>query len=185
MSNDDKSLSKFLSLILRHKPETISLSLDENGWASVDELIAKAQLHNVPLTRERLLRIVQTNDKKRFVLLAHHTRIRASQGHSIEVDLQLREAEPPGELYHGTALKNLESIKAQGLLKGSRHHVHLSTDPQTAKSVGARYGIPVVIHVNAKEMFQDDFKFFLSENGVWLTDHVPARYLRFPLPGSG
>ena len=183
MTGSDKSLSKFLSLILRHKPETIQLTLDENGWAQVDELITKAKDNNVPLTLENLKRIVETNDKKRFVFSEDGKRIRASQGHSLQVDLQLKEAVPPHQLFHGTALKNLDSIKKEGLLKGQRHHVHLSADRQTAQRVGARYGKPGVIRVNAAAMHQDHFLFFQSENGVWLTEAVPSRYLDFEPPG--
>ena len=183
MSSSEKSLSKFLSLILRHKPATILLSLDENGWAKVDELIKQANLYKVPLTHESLCRIVETNDKKRFVFSEDGLMIRANQGHSISVDLQLTEAEPPPLLYHGTALKNIDSIKANGLLKRQRHHVHLSEDRLTAKSVGGRYGKPIVIGVNAGEMYRSGFKFFQSENGVWLTDYVPAHYLDFELGG--
>jgi putative RNA 2'-phosphotransferase len=179
MSEHEKSLSKFLSLILRHKPETINLCLDENGWAKVDELIKQANLHNVPLTQDTLSRIVETNDKNRFIYSEDRQRIRANQGHSINIDLQLLEAEPPPLLFHGTAMKNIDPIKANGLLKGERHHVHLSTDSKTAKSVGGRYGKPIVIGVNAREMYLSGFKFFRSENGVWLTDHVPPQYLDF------
>jgi putative RNA 2'-phosphotransferase len=179
MRDQEKSLSKFLSLILRHKPETIDLFLDENGWAAVDELIKQANLHNVALTHNSLDSIVETNDKKRFVFSDDKKRIRANQGHSISVDLQLAEAEPPDLLYHGTALRNIDSIKAQGLLKAKRHHVHLSTDRKAAKNVGSRYGKPVVIGVNAKEMYLSGFTFFRAENGVWLTDHVPSQYLDF------
>jgi putative RNA 2'-phosphotransferase len=183
MSSQDKSVSKFLSLILRHKPETIQLTLDENGWAQVDELITKANRHNVPLTSDSLTRIVETNDKKRFTFSEDGKRIRASQGHSIPVDLQLTEGIPPPQLFHGTALKNLGSIKRQGLLKGRRHHVHLSADRQTAKSVGARYGKPAIITINAEAMHRDRFLFFQTQNGVWLTETVPARYLEFEPPG--
>jgi putative RNA 2'-phosphotransferase len=179
MTDDDKFLSKFLSLILRHKPETIELALDENGWARVDELITKANQKNVPLTLDRLKRIVETNDKKRFFFSEDGKRIRASQGHSIHVDLQLKEAVPPPQLFHGTAQKNLDSIKKQGLIKGRRHHVHLSADRQTAKNVGARYGKPIIISINAAAMHRDNFLFFQSENGVWLTEAVPALYLEF------
>jgi putative RNA 2'-phosphotransferase len=179
--SQDRSLSKFLSLVLRHKPETINLSLDENGWAMVDELIRQANSHNVPLTHDKLIGIVETNDKKRFIFSDDRQRIRANQGHSISIDLQLKEAEPPNLLFHGTALKNIDSIKAKGLLKGERHHVHLSTDIQTAKSVGSRYGKPGVIGINSRDMFLGSFKFFQSENGVWLTDHVPPQYLDFEL----
>lgn len=179
MSEQEKSLSKFLSLILRHKPETINIALDENGWANVDELIRQANLHNIPLTQDSLGRIVTTNDKKRFIFSEDRLKIRANQGHSINIDLQLLEAEPPHLLFHGTALKNIDSIKAKGLLKGERHHVHLSTDIKTAKSVGGRYGKPIVLGINSGEMYLSGFKFFQSENAVWLTDHVPPQYLDF------
>src|SRR4051794_37748240 len=161
MSEKEKSLSKFLSLILRHKPQTINLSLDKNGWANVNELIYKANLHKVPLTIDSVTRIVESNDKKRFIFSNDHQFIRANQGHSIQVDLQLKEATPPNQLFHGTALKNVESIRTQGLLKGQRHHVHLSANRETAKNVGSRYGKPIVIGVNSEEMHQQGFKFFL------------------------
>jgi putative RNA 2'-phosphotransferase len=179
MSNQDTSLSKFLSLILRHKPQTIGLSLDKKGWANIEDLITKANHHNVPLTIESLKRIVANNDKKRFKLSEDGTGIRASQGHSIEVDLELREAEPPSILYHGTAFKNIDSIKVKGLVKGQRHHVHLSPDPKTAISVGARYGKPFVIQVQAQRMHEEGYAFYQSQNGVWLTDSVPPLYLEF------
>jgi putative RNA 2'-phosphotransferase len=179
MSADNKTMSKYLSLILRHKPETIGLSLDANGWAQVDELLAKSLLHKVPLTLDKLRQLVETNNKKRFVFSSNGQQIRASQGHSIAVDLQLNEAVPPARLYHGTALLNIGSIKTQGLLKGQRHHVHLSTDQHTANSVGQRYGKPVVLGVDAEHMYKEGFTFYCSDNGVWLVDHVPARYLDF------
>ena len=179
MSTDDKPVSKFLSLVLRHKPEILSLYLDENGWANVDELLRKSQAHGVSLTPESLNRIVATNDKKRFQFSEDGQRIRASQGHSIAVDLQLKEAAPPPQLFHGTAIKNLASIHSQGLLKGERHHVHLSADSETAKQVGSRYGKPVVLRVAAGAMYEQGFRFFQSENGVWLTDVVPPQYLHF------
>ena len=179
MSMSDTTLSKFLSLILRHKPQTIGLYLDKHGWANVQELITKANAHSVSLTMENLKGIVENNDKKRFQLSEDGTHIRANQGHSIEVDLQLKKAEPPQILYHGTALKNVEFIKAKGLLKGERHHVHLSADPKTALSVGARYGKPVVLFIEAKKMHQQGFAFYLSQNGVWLTDCVPPPYVKF------
>jgi putative RNA 2'-phosphotransferase len=183
MPHTDTSLSKFLSLVLRHKPEAIQLRLDENGWAYVDELIVKANHHKVPLTLDKLKRLVETNDKKRFSFSGDQQRIRASQGHSIEVDLQLQQAVPPPLLFHGTALKHIESIKRQGLLKGRRHHVHLSADREAARRVGARYGTPLVIYVDTAAMHQDNCTFFQSENGVWLTEMVPARYLDFESPG--
>ena len=179
MKEQDKSLSKFLSLILRHKPQTIGLTLNKQGWASVEELLTKANAHQVPLTLEKLQTIVETNDKSRFLFSEDGTHIRASQGHSIQVDLQLNKVEPPPILYHGTAQQNIDSIKAKGLLKGQRHHVHLSADPLTAKNVGGRYGKPVVIQVQAEKMHLQGFAFYQSQNGVWLTDHVPPPYLEF------
>ena len=177
MGENEKSISKFLSLVLRHKPETINLSLDPQGWASVDELIAKANLHKVPLNPDILRRVVETNDKKRFIFSDDQQRIRANQGHSIEVNLQLTATAPPHQLFHGTAERNIESIRTQGLLKRERHHVHLSTDHETAKAVGGRYGKPVVLVINAKGMHENGFKFYQAENGVWLTDHVPPDYI--------
>lgn len=179
MSSHEKSLSKFLSLVLRHKPETIGLRLDPNGWVNVDELLRQAGSHGTPLTFETLQNIVATNDKKRFHFSDDQQRIRATQGHSVPVDLGLEKATPPQALFHGTAVQNLASIRGQGLLKGQRHHVHLSADREGAKKVGARYGKPVVIGVRAGEMVQHGFSFFRSENGVWLTEHVPPPYLDF------
>jgi putative RNA 2'-phosphotransferase len=179
MHNGDKSLSKFLSLILRHKPQTIGLTLDEGGWAHVEELILKTNQHHVPLTLENLKRIVAHNDKKRFLFSNDQQLIRANQGHSIEVDLQLKKVEPPQILYHGTAIQHLESIKVEGLQKRARHHVHLSADLQTAKTVGARYGKPVVLRILSKDMHDRGFHFFQSENGVWLTECVPPEFLEF------
>lgn len=150
MNTNDKTTSRFLSLILRHKPETIGLSLDENGWANTNELLNKMNAHGHSLTFEQLKVIVDKNDKKRFAFSEDYTSIRASQGHSIEIDLNLQEQMPPDTLYHGTAERNIESIKQQGLLKGSRHHVHLSADTETAKKVGMRYGKPMVLTIDAK-----------------------------------
>ena len=177
-NNQHKRASKFLSLVLRHKPETIGLVLDINGWADTNELIEKFSNHDLKLTIDELKLIVENNDKKRFVLSEDFSRIRANQGHSVEVDLQLKEAAPPDELYHGTAAKNIETIKIQGLLKGSRHHVHLSTDIETARKVGMRYGKPVILIVDAKQMNKDGYKFFFSENAVWLTEFVLPKYIR-------
>jgi putative RNA 2'-phosphotransferase len=177
-------LSKFMSLVLRHNPEEIGLALDENGWADVAELIARANLKGVRLTRNDLLTIVETNDKKRFAFSEDGTRIRASQGHSIEVDLALSPIEPPARLFHGTASRFLESIRAQGLLRGKRQHVHLSPDELIATKVGQRHGKPVVLQVLAGQMHQAGRPFFRSANGVWLTEHVPAEYLVFP-PAAG
>jgi putative RNA 2'-phosphotransferase len=177
MKDVHRGNSKFLSYVLRHKPEEIGLTLDENGWADVAELIGRSGRHGVQLTAEQLKIIVESSDKKRFALSEDKSRIRANQGHSVVVDLQLQEIVPPDVLYHGTAAQNIEAIKTQGLLKGQRHHVHLSADTATAKNVGSRYGKPVVITIDAKQMHNDNYKFFRSENGVWLTDCVPAKYL--------
>ena len=178
------TLSKFMSLVLRHKPQEIGLALDENGWADVAELIARANLKGVRLTRNDLLTIVETNDKKRFALSEDGTRIRASQGHSVAVDLALSPVAPPARLFHGTASRFLESIRAQGLLRGRRQHVHLSPDEATATKVGQRHGKPVVLQVLSGKMHQAGRQFFHSANGVWLTDHVPAEYLVFPSPSG-
>lgn len=179
----DQSLiptSKFLSLILRHQPELVGLSLDEHGWADIRELLDAARASGRHITRELLLRVVQENDKKRFAISADGTKIRASQGHSIEVDLGLQPVEPPDVLYHGTIERFLASIAENGLRPGSRQHVHLSPDTKTATAVGKRRGRPVILQVLAGQMHRDGFLFCRSENGVWLTDHVPASYIVFP-----
>lgn len=165
-------LSKFLSLILRHNPGKIGLTLDPNGWADVDELLLKAKMD-----RPTLERVVAENDKKRFAFSADGKKIRASQGHSISVDLQLEPVSPPEVLYHGTAERFRQSILENGLLHGRRQHVHLSKDVATALIVGRRHGKPVVFQIKAREMEKDGYLFFLSANGVWLTEHVPAKYL--------
>ncbi|MBL7818462.1 MAG: RNA 2'-phosphotransferase [Saprospiraceae bacterium] len=170
--------SKKLSKILRHRPEMIGLTLDKNGWASVEELMEK--FGTPPLSIEILETVVETNDKQRFTFNEDKTKIRANQGHSVTVDLALEATEPPALLFHGTATKNVQSIKEQGLIKGARHHVHLSTDESTAKKVGSRYGIPVILKVRAKEMQEAGYMFYMSDNGVWLTDHVPVRFIVFP-----
>lgn len=179
MNVNDKTTSKFLSLILRHKPEAIGLTLDENGWASTNELLFKLHAHGHSLTLEDLKAIVGSNGKKRFAFSEDFSRIRASQGHSIEIDLNLQQQTPPHILYHGTAKKNMASIKQQGLIKGSRHHVHLSADAETAEKVGMRYGKPVVLTINAKEMHEHGIAFFQSQNGVWLTEQVLPQYIHF------
>lgn len=174
-----KSISKFLSFVLRHSPEAIGLKLDENGWADVEELIAKSSKDGNSLDVELLDYIVENNDKKRFTFNEDKTKIRASQGHSISVELKLNEAEPLEFLYHGTVEKFLESIKKEGLQKMSRQHVHLSKDKETAIKVGGRRGVPQILTIKSGEMFKDGFKFYLSENNVWLTDEIPAKYIAF------
>lgn len=172
-------LSKFLSLVLRHQPEVIGLALDDQGWADVDELLRLANVQGTPLTRPLLERIVETNDKRRFALSEDGTRIRANQGHSVEIDLALPPVEPPILLFHGTATRFLESIRVQGLIPGSRQHVHLSPDHATAVKVGRRHGVPAVLSIRAGEMHHEGMAFFRSENGVWLTAHVPVRFIDF------
>ena len=170
----NKTISKFLSLILRHSPETIGLQLDQNGWADVDELISKSA---VQFTSEELEEVVETNDKQRFAFNADHTKIRASQGHSVDIDLALEPQQPPEFLFHGTVAKFLAGIQKEGLQKMSRRHLHLSHDKQTAEKVGSRRGIPVILNIRSGQMHRDGILFYLSDNGVWLTDHVPAQYI--------
>ena len=178
---NDVTISKFISLVLRHNPSLIKLDLDANGWVSVDQLIANAsKVQNVAFTKEDLFRVVDTNDKKRFALNEDKTRIRASQGHSINVDLQLEPIEPPDILYHGTANKSIRFILREGINKMTRTHVHLSDTMHTAEKVGKRHGEVIVIPIKAKLMHQDGFKFYKSENNVWLTDSVPTKYFDIP-----
>lgn len=169
--------SKFISLILRHKPETIGISLDEHGWANVDELvlgIAKTREFNMDILEE----IVRTDEKQRYSFNEDKTLIRANQGHSIPVDVELEEVEPPEELWHGTGEKYVASIDEQGLIPKSRLYVHLSKDQETALKVGTRHGKPVLYIVKSAEMYKDGYKFYLSKNGVWLTKEVPCKYLK-------
>lgn len=174
---EKKHISKFLSLVLRHKPETIGIILDENGWADVQELIKRSAVKGVEFSVPELELIVETNDKKRFAFNEDRTKIRASQGHSIEVDLALEQKEPPEFLFHGTVEKFMDSILANGLLKQNRQHVHLSKELETAIKVGSRRGKPVILKIASGSMHEDGFTFFLSANGVWLTDSVPVKYI--------
>jgi putative RNA 2'-phosphotransferase len=169
--------SKFLSLVLRHQPEVIGLTLDESGWTSVDELLAKAAAAGTPIDRATLDEIVATNEKKRFTLSDDGTRIRAAQGHSVEVALGIEPVVPPDMLYHGTATRFLDSIRTQGLIPGSRQQVHLSGDEATAVAVGQRHGKPVVLRVAAGRMHAAGYAFYRADNGVWLTDTVPPGFL--------
>ena len=177
MPNRIVKISKFLSRVLRHKPETIGLSLDQAGWVSVSELLTACQQHSFPISLEELQVVVANNDKKRFSFSEDGSLLRANQGHSITIELGYQPVEPPPLLYHGTAERFLPSIKAKGLVKGKRHHVHLSPDILTATKVGARHGQPVVLTVNSGEMYRAGYVFYQSTNGVWLTDHVPVAYL--------
>ena len=176
MSEAHVKASRFLALVLRHKPEKAGVSLDEHGWASVDELVAGVAAKR-PFTREMLEEIVATDSKGRYSFNEDHTLIRANQGHSVDVDVELERAEPPATLYHGTAKRFLSSIMSRGLVPMSRLYVHLSLDEDTAIRVGSRHGHPVVLKVDACAMSEDGFEFYLSKNGVWLTKHVPPQYL--------
>jgi putative RNA 2'-phosphotransferase len=171
------TLSKYLAKYLRHAPHELGLTLQPGGWVPVEELLAAAGRHGFRFSDDELIECVETNDKQRFSFDETGDLIRANQGHSAPVDLQLEEKEPPEVLYHGTVQRFLASIRADGLTKGRRHHVHLSKDTDTARKVGARRGKPVVLVVDAGRMCRDGFRFFLSTNGVWLTDAVPPCYL--------
>ncbi len=170
-------VSKYLAKYLRHAPGELGLTLQPGGWVPVGDLLAAAGKHGFPISYDELVECVETNDKRRYSFDGTGDLIRANQGHSVEVDLQLEEREPPEVLYHGTVERFLPSILADGLNKGKRHHVHLSKDKETAWKVGARRGQPVVLTVDARRMLSDGHTFFLSANGVWLTDAVPPGYL--------
>ena len=178
MSKRIVTISKFLSLVLRHKPEEVGIQLDSAGWVGVDELLRACAGHKFPFSRDELDEVVATNDKKRFAFSEDGKRIRANQGHSVEVELEYQPSVPPEILYHGTADRFLASIQQNGLIKGNRHHVHLSTDLETAISVGQRHGRPLVFYVLAGDMHRAGHKFFVSANGVWLADHIPANFLQ-------
>jgi len=171
-------ISKFLSLVLRHQPEMAKITLDENGWTDVDILIEKSNAAGIHLTAGLLKHIVDTNSKKRFCFNETFDKIRANQGHSVEINLGYLAQEPPEILYHGTGSNSVQSITKHGLDKRSRHHVHLSQDIEIAIQVGQRHGKPFVFQVMAGQMFRDAFTFYLSDNGVWLTEFVPAKYLK-------
>ncbi len=170
-------VSKFLSKHLRHRPDRIGLVVGQGGWVEVSELLRACAKNGVAVTRSELDEVVATNDKQRFSFDEDGQRIRANQGHTIDVDLELVPSEPPETLFHGTAERSLPAIFASGLLKLARHHVHLSRDQETARKVGARHGRPVVLRVAARAMRQAGFEFFLSANGVWLVDQVPPEFL--------
>lgn len=171
--SDIISKSKFLSLVLRHDPKKIGLTLDQNGWANVQELLQK-----LGWDMNTLEYIVATNNKKRFAFNADKTQIRANQGHSINVDLQLTPKQPPDILFHGTADTNVQSILSAGLDKRNRQYVHLSSDTTTARKVGERHGNPEILEIDSKAMNEAGFRFFLSDNGVWLTDFVHPKYIK-------
>lgn len=176
--------SKFLSLVLRHDPARLGIELDDAGWTDVAALLAACAAHGVTITRDELAHVVGTSDKQRFALSADGTRIRANQGHSVEVELGLPPVLPPATLYHGTVQAALPGIRAQGLVKGARHDVHLSADLETATRVGGRRGEPVILTIRAGAMAEAGHVFHRSGNGVWLTDHVPVEYIVFDDPSA-
>ncbi len=179
MSDSLTGTSRFISLILRHKPEVIGITLDEHGWADVDDMIAGInQSGKYKIDRDMLDEIVRTDEKQRYSYNEDHTLIRANQGHSIPVDVELEKVEPPEFLYHGTGEKFTASIDKQGLIPKSRLYVHLSPDEETAVKVGRRHGKPVIYLVRAGNMKRDGYAFYRSVNGVWLTKEVPVKYLR-------
>ncbi len=173
-------MSKFLSLILRHEPERVGLRLDNAGWVGVEELLQALNGHGVSLTFEQLQHVVATSDKKRFAFSEDGLRIRASQGHSVEVELGYEPQTPPELLYHGTATRFLDSIRQKGLQRMGRHHVHLQTETATALKVGARHGKPLLLTIRAGEMHRAGHVFYCSANHVWLVDHVPPQFIEFP-----
>lgn len=170
-------ISKFLSLILRHQPEVVGLSLEESGWISIEKLIKACTDYGKNFTFAELKEVVETNDKKRFAFNENETKIRANQGHSIKVEIEFEEKIPPAILYHGTAEKNVGAIFAKGLKKMARHHVHLSADVETARKVGIRYGKPVIFQIDTEKMRAEGFKFYVSANNVWLIESIPPKFL--------
>ena len=171
---------KFLSLVLRHQPDTIGIALDEAGWVDVDVLMSALTRHNRRMSRETLEEVVRTNDKQRFSFSQDGTRIRANQGHSVDIALGYQPATPPEILFHGTPQQFVDTIAGEGLKKMKRHHVHLHVDVATSTAVGQRRGKPVLLKVRALAMHQAGHEFYVTPNDVWLTDHVPAEYIEFP-----
>jgi putative RNA 2'-phosphotransferase len=171
-------ISKYLSKHLRHAPERLGLTLSTGGWVGVDELLSACAAHQFSFTRAELEEVVAASDKQRFSFDVSKTRIRANQGHSVEVDLQLEPQMPPDVLYHGTGESSVPAILRSGLVKMSRHHVHLSREMETARKVGMRHGRPVIFAVDTVGMQQAGFTFYCSDNGVWLVDEVPPQYLK-------
>jgi len=172
----EKKISKMLSYVLRHKPENIGITLDKNGWVDIDILLDKLHF-DTPVVFDELKYVVDNNEKNRFAISNDNLRVRANQGHSIEVDLGLKEVMPPAILYHGTSVNSVNSIMKSGINKGNRHHVHLSFDEATANSVGSRKGKCEVLEVQAMRMRADGYKIYISDNGVYLTDEVPSKYI--------
>lgn len=180
MTATEVQISKFLSFALRHDPKAAGIELDSAGWVPVEEMIQACVRQGYQITRIELETVVENNSKQRFAFNEDKTKIRASQGHSISVELGLTAQAPPPVLYHGTATRFIESIRSTGLEKRDRQHVHLSADLQTAVAVGERHGKPTVLRIQAQRMQENGHHFFLSANGVWLADHVPTEFIEFP-----
>jgi putative RNA 2'-phosphotransferase len=180
VSRSDVQTGKLLSLVLRHQPETVGITLDAAGWAGVDELLAACARHGTTITRDQLDALVANSDKQRFAFNEDRTRIRANQGHSVEVELGHAPATPPDVLFHGTPARFVDAIRREGLKKMQRHHVHLSPTRETAEKVGQRRGQEVVLRIDAARMHADGVTFYRTPNDVWLVDAVPAEYIRFP-----
>lgn len=177
MNDSNTKLSKFLSYVLRHRPQAIGLQLGDGGWVAIEALIAAAARHGKAMTFDRLLEVVATDSKRRYAFNADRTMIRAVQGHSVEVDLGYAPASPPAVLFHGTVERFVAAILREGIRRGRRHHVHLSADRETAGNVGARRGQPVILTIDAAAMHGEGHAFYRADNGVWLVDHVPPRFL--------
>lgn len=176
-SKEDVKLGRFLSLVLRHNPAAAKIKLDQQGYADVEQLLSGVNRAGWKIDRDRLERIVRENNKQRYSFNEDGTKIRANQGHSLAVDVELEQQVPPNVLYHGTASHAVDSIKAKGIVKGTRQHVHLSADVDTAHRVGSRHGKPAILTINALAMHEQGFVFYRSTNGVWLCDHVPWQYV--------
>jgi putative RNA 2'-phosphotransferase len=172
--------SKFLSLVLRHQPELVGITLGEGGWVAIELLLAGCEKQGKGMSRQTLDEIVATSPKQRFAISEDGLRIRANQGHSVQVELGYEPTTPPAQLFHGTVDKFLPAIRAGGLAKMQRHHVHLSPDRKTASTVGERRGKAIILVIRAGEMSQAGHEFFVSDNGVWLTEEVPPEFIDFP-----
>ncbi|TGL58725.1 RNA 2'-phosphotransferase [Leptospira sarikeiensis] len=177
--NDPTKISKYLSYILRHAPGSIGLTLMDDGWLRIEDLISASEEHGNFISIKSIQDVVKNSDKQRFLISGDGLFIKANQGHSVSIELNFKEVKPPDQLYHGTAKQFLKSIQEQGLLKMKRHHVHLSDSEEKARQVGMRRGSPIVLAIKSSFMFEAGEKFYLSENGVWLTDHVSPAYIRW------
>ncbi len=181
-----KRISKFLSLVLRHQPETIGIELDPNGWVEVETLLTAMEnsKHRQNVSLAQLEEVVSSNDKQRFEFDDARHRIRARQGHSVEIDLGLSPSVPPEYLMHGSSTDSIPLIRQSGLKKMNRHDVHLHVDDSLAVDVGGRHGKPVLLKIRAREMHKKGYQFFVTANDVWLTDNVPPEFIQFPEPDS-